>query len=237
MKRYLFLITLVGLVVSSCSKFKINPSSTVTTEDKGITGFTKLKLRDNINAYVTFSSENEGVIIEANENIHDRIVVSMVSGELEIDIKPNTRFRNGAVINTYITVPYLSRVSAHDASSLTFENRLETDHLEAIVTDASHFYGELNVDDAFMKVRDASHIDLAGTCNTLELICEDASSFEDYSFEVEHLDVFLRDASNAKITVNQTLRVTAKDASSLKYKGNPTVDHIDISDASSVTKM
>lgn len=237
MKRYVLLIALVGLAVASCSKFKINPSSTLTTEDKGITGFTKLKVRDNINVYVTFSSENEGVIIEANENIHDRILVSMVSGELEIELKHNTSFRKGAVINAYITVPELKGVDAHDASSVTFENALETQNFQAKVTDASHFEGELSIDDGIFTISDASHIDFMGTCNTLEMDISDASHFEGYGFEVEHLDIFLKDASNAKITVNQTLRVTAKDASSLKYKGSPVVDHMDISDASSVIKM
>ncbi|SFT85109.1 Putative auto-transporter adhesin, head GIN domain [Lishizhenia tianjinensis] len=237
MKSYVLLIALVGLVFSSCSKFKINPSSTITTEDKGITGFTKLKLRDNINAYVTFSSENEGVIIEANENIHDRIVVTMVSGELEIELKHNTSFRKGAVINAYITVPYLKAVDAHDASSVIFENTLETATFEAKVTDASHFEGELRLDDAILNISDASHVDFSGVCNTTEINISDASSFVGYGFEVEHLDIFLKDASSAKLTVNQTLKVTAKDASSLKYKGNPTIDHMDITDASSVTKM
>jgi len=237
MKNYVLLIALVGLAFGSCSKFKIKPSSKITSVDQEITGFTKIKISDNISAFVTFSNTNEGVVIEANQNIHDRIDVNLVSGELEIELKPNTGFRSGAVINVHITVPYLTAVDASDASSVTFENTLETNHFEAKVRDASHFEGDLRVEDAIVEISDASHMDIMGTANTMDLNLKDASSFEDYGFEAEHLDVFLRDASHAKITVNQTLRVTAKDASSLKYKGSPVVDHMDISDASSVIKM
>lgn len=77
---------------------------------------------------------------------------------------------------------------------------------------------------------------ILGSCGTFTLDASGASTFKDYSFVADELVADLSGASDAKITVNNSIRVDASGASTLRYKGDPDVEK-ELSGASSVLKM
>ena len=72
----------------SCDKV-ITPSGNVTQESHAITGFTSIDISDAFTANVTFTPIMEGVIIEADDNIHQYIDIKKVGNRLYIGIERN----------------------------------------------------------------------------------------------------------------------------------------------------
>jgi hypothetical protein len=86
------------------------------------------------------------------------------------------------------------------------------------------------------SARDASSITLTGTATSLNLTLSDASRFNGEDLESISAVVDVRDASRATINVSEKLKATARDASSIKYIGSPSVEK-ETSDASSIKKI
>lgn len=64
------------LFLSSCDYEHVRADDEITTRDLSLSGYSGLKVSDSFDVYVTFSDTEEQITIEANDNLHDRIVVS-----------------------------------------------------------------------------------------------------------------------------------------------------------------
>ena len=59
----------------------------LTTETKNITGFDKIEVGEDFEVFIKFSNRAESIKIEANENLHDCIIVKKEGNTLKIDTK------------------------------------------------------------------------------------------------------------------------------------------------------
>ncbi len=62
-------------------------SHKITTETKNITGFDKIEAGEDFEVIIKFSDKAESVKIEANENLHDYIIVKKEGSTLKIETK------------------------------------------------------------------------------------------------------------------------------------------------------
>ncbi len=88
-----------------------------------------------------------------------------------------------------------------------------------------------------LVVKDASKADVRGTFDAVNMRVSDASQVEATESEIKHLTLCCTDASRALVHVTGTLDAQAKDASRIRYKGNPIVLKQDKQDMSSIRKI
>lgn len=88
-----------------------------------------------------------------------------------------------------------------------------------------------------LVVKDASKAVVKGSFGTVAMRISDASQVEATESEIKHLTLCCTDASRALVYVTGTLDAQAKDASRIRYKGNPIVLKQDKQDMSSIRKI
>ncbi len=235
MNKLILSFAFFGILLSSCSRNRIDPSADVTSQTKSFTNFSKIDVSNAISVYVTFSETEESVIVVANDNLHEYIKIEKEGNELEIRLKRNINISGMATLKVYITTSYLSSIEASGASNVHFSNTYSSTNLNVDLSGASSFNADLILDHLVVEGSGASNINLSGECSYLNSELSGASSIEDYGFYVnEEVRTDLSGASSSKLTINGDIYVEASGASSFYYKGIANIKSQKISGASSI---
>ena len=239
-KVILLAILVLGFIFTSCQKdeFDVVPSTNVTTTNFSASGVSQLDVSNVFKVYVSFSETEESVQVEASANIHSLVEMRQSGDKLIIDLHKNTTFTGVApVLNVYIKTATLSKVKAQGASSIVFENPLETSQFDLDITGAAKVSGRIQVVDLVAKLIGAANLDISGHSDSFEIDAEGASEMTGFNFDTNTLKTDLKGGSNISLVVNQKLEVSATGASNVRYKGNGIIDKQYLSDASAIVKM
>jgi len=228
------LLSLFAFTTSACNKIK--PSKKITTEERTIGKYEKLSVYDAFDVSVTYGSATSKITVEANDNLMKYIITELDGDHLVIKLDSKISVKSSATLKINITVPKLTEIKASGASSVEFLNELNTNNLTLDLSGASSLTGNLNLSSCDFDLSGASQIEVTGAITTAKATLSGASSLSGYGCVIESLTVDLSGASNASLTVNNTINVKASGASNLNYKGNATINSLDISGASNVNK-
>jgi hypothetical protein len=135
--------------------------------------------------------------------------------------------------------PGVSSFSASlvDASHLLLPS-IVADTIVLSVEDASRLNIGAVASDTTLRAKGASTVQMSGSSYNLTLIADDASVASCKEFVVaETGSATLSGASEAWIHVNGTILIDVTDASSLYYRGSPTIGSLTIDGASSVIEF
>jgi hypothetical protein len=238
MKRVLVFVALIvlSLQMVSCDYETIRASNRISTIGYGFSDYSRLKVSHAFNVYVTFSDVEERIEVEANENIHDRIIVQKEGNTLRVRLKNHTNLRGNVTLNVFITTREISNFDISGASNITLENPLVTRDVDLELSGASSFSGEMDLTDLDIDASGASNIDLFGNTESLRARLSGSSDLKDYDLTVEELDIDLSGASDAYLTVTESIDIQASGASTLRYRGDATVNLRRLSGASEIIK-
>ncbi|MEO1012721.1 MAG: head GIN domain-containing protein [Bacteroidota bacterium] len=224
----------LGLCISSCDRESIRVSDTISTRTYGVQDYSGISISNTFNAYVTFSDTEERIEIEANENIQDRIIVQREGNVLRIRLKKNTNLRGDVVLNAFIVTRDLSYVKVSGASSMVLENPWTVPDSEIEVSGASDFRGELNIGNLRLQASGASDVDLYGNAEAVRAELTGSSDLKDYDLRVDALDIELSGASEAWLSVDESIAIDASGASTLRFRGNAQITRQRLSGASAI---
>lgn len=242
MKTNAILIALLGVsaFAMSCEKenIDINPTTNISSRDYSINNFTDLVIEDPFTAYITFSSSEESLRIEANDNLHAFIDVEESGGTLKISLEDDVNLRSGnVVLKIYLTTKDVATIEATGASNVFLQNELIRTSLDLEISGASNFQGSLQVDQLNVFLNGASNVDIDGSAHRMDIQAIGGCNMTDFDFSTDLLYADLTGASNVSATVNEKLEVEASGASNVYYKGNGVIDDLDISGGSNVIKV
>lgn len=228
-----FIILSFGFL-TSCDHDTIRATGEVTSLEYSIPDFSELEISDAFNAYVTFSDTEESIRIEANDNLHDKIVVKREGNALVIGLKKFTSIRGNATLNAYIVTKKILTFDISGAARVTLENAWVESDARIDLSGASDFMGEIAAERLYLDLAGASNLDLYGNTAFLNAKLSGSSEIHDYDLEVENLKMELSGASEAFLTVTETIDIRASGASVLNYKGNATVNNKKLSGTSEI---
>ena len=167
-----------------------------------------IKGRETLNLYVTTrnisrfkASSDASIFLETPLNTDDAII------ELSSD----------AYFEGDITADNLEFRASSDSGALLY-----VDALDAYMDLSSNAYlrGESNIESATIRLSSDAVVDLNGTIGDLEANMSSDSELKDYGLRVEDLEIELSSDSDAYLTVDQTIDVTANSGSTLYYRGD-----------------
>jgi len=237
MKKTILLTGLFFLIIlTSCEKETVNVSGEVTRVQVNLKGFTGLKVASAFNIFVTFSDTEEEIIVEANEDIQNLVIVEMIDNNLEIKLKKQTNIRGNATMNVYITTKNINYYLATGASKITLESELIAELAKIDLSGASIFTGQLNTDILELEAEGASKIDIFGQTGEFKAELSGGSGLLNYDFLVKNITIALSGASNAQLTVSESIKIDASGASSLTYMGDALVTQKHLTGASELIK-
>ena len=241
MKKIPILLALVAVAVVAYSMSNWGGSNSVvgtksiTTETRNVADFTKIDVEGAFQVDVTYSSK-ESVTVEAPSNLHQYIELTVKAGTLTVQLANNTSISSHGSIKVHIKTAQLNDFTISGASSIDLNNSLIDDHFKVDASGAASLKGKIDVEIADIELDGASSIDLFGTAKTANLNLSGASQVNDYDFKVANLTVDLSGASLAKISSSKSVSGELSGASSLDYKGNPSVKGLSTSGAASASK-
>lgn len=225
-----------AFVLSSCRK-AVKPSDEITIETRQFSGYDKIDVSDDMEVEVTIGTQ-EQVIVEANENLHQYILIDVVNGTLKIRIKNNIRVRNGAQIKIYVTALSMESVIIDGSSRVEFLSPVTSGDFNLNVSGASTFQGGITTGDLDLELKGASRAEIWGTATNAKMKASGASNIGDFALTItDYLNIDLSGASKAELTAEGTMDIEVSGASRFNYMGDGVINELDISGGSSVNKQ
>lgn len=217
MKKTLVIISLCALFFG-CTKDWGTPA----TKNYPINGaYTKL---DVSNAFdVTVSDEVTDVVVTVGELAHDRVVVRVVDGELQIGFKPNTWYNGKAT--AVIPATMIRDLELSGASSFTGDlygnGDYDSRNAGVKLSGASTFRGRIDAAELAVELSGASEAFIDGfdftKLDKMEIDLSGASTLKAPYLSAESVYGNLSGASYADVTCCFNLNVNLSGASTLTY--------------------
>jgi Putative auto-transporter adhesin, head GIN domain len=225
MKTFIKLSILILVFLTSCSKDEIKGNGDIIKTNRNLTSFSNIEVSDGIELILT-KSTTEKVEVETYSNIQQHVLTSIVGNKLIIKLSDANI--NVNILKVYVSVINCEQIIANDGCIVNATNTLDFTNLKVNVNDASNFNANIIVSVFEGNLSDGSSINLSGTSTSTNLISANGSNFADYGFATNIFNCNVKDGGNVKITVNQTLGVVTSDGSSINYKGNGTVNSVNL---------
>ncbi len=209
MKKTIIMFSLCALFFG-CTKDWGSPA----TKNYPVSGsFTGL---DVSNAFqVTESDQVTDVVVTVGELAHDRVIVKVINGELQIGFRPNTRYNGTAKA----VIPANANLRDLDLSGASlFVGNLNGHDVDLNLSGASTFRGNVDADKIDLDLSGASNAFIDGRCqNKMEIDLSGASTLKAANLNAQSVSGHMSGASYADVTVCTLLNVELSGASTLTY--------------------
>lgn len=237
MKKLNLLFVILLLLAGCKDKEKnITPSGAIVTEGRSVKEFTGIEIHDGFNLILTFALD-EGLTIEANENLISHIETYVHNGTLIVRKKDDVNFIGSPAIKVYISAKSLKKLVARGGGDARTTNMIDEAILNIEIYDAGSLTGSINCGEFSVSLSGGSKVDLTGTAETYLLVASNASKADGFDFAADHLVCTMSGASEVNITVNEKLDVIANGGSIVNYKGNGVINTQILSDNSQINKQ
>jgi hypothetical protein len=247
------LALLMTASLAGCRRVPIPAAGDTVTRNYELKDFDKIEAGYAFDIEIT-RSDNFSIAITTGENVFQRLSVTVSDGTLKISLK-NTILNLRASPRAVITMPVLrgldisgaSRATASGfrsgetfrgtvsgASSLDID--METGDFRAELSGASGLSGHLAAAATDLDLSGASNVDLGGSGGNINIGASGASQANLGDFTVGDADIDFSGASRATMEISGRLNASLSGASSLHYRGNPTLGSLDITGGSSLER-
>ncbi len=224
-------------VLSSCERYTIKEYGEVTEMIVDLSDYSGINVSSAFNANIFFSDTKKETTIEANENLHSKIIVKKENDILIVRLKKGVDLIGGnPTLNIFITAKDLRYFKASGAANIVLYDKLVTENAEINLSGASNFSGELNTVNLKFNASGASDTNIYGQIENFYVDMSGASDLKDYDLTIKNLDIDISGASNAALSVTESLKIEASGASRFKYKGNASIVSQKISGDAEVIK-
>ena len=198
---YALLITAAVTSLCSCSKDRITGSGNVKTEDRQLTGFTKVSTQGSTNVFITQGTSFK-VSVKAYENLVPYLETEVVNGTLEVHYKDNTNVKNDNA-EVYVTMPSLAGTFISGSAGIAVEGIFSGTQLNASIS------GSGNIDFA------------NGAYDNVDYQSSGSGNLGAFGLTAKHAAIAISGSGNASITATESLDVHISGSGTVYYKGNP----------------
>jgi len=231
---------------------RIKGSGNVIEETRDVQDFTKIEVQGGLAVDVKCGEETK-IKVEADDNVLPYIETNVDGNKLTIkysrsvsltkDIKIEVSAKNideltaggASKINMQGFKNESLKADANGASKMKLQG--ETGDLSIKATGASNIVLEdIKAEKIDVELTGASDLKATGTSENINIKGTGASSIEMEDLKAQGAMLDLSGASNAKIDVEETLKVKATGASNVRYRGSPGDVRSDLSGASKLEK-
>lgn len=218
MKR-IFICALLAATISmsACEKDRITGSGSVKTEERTLTGFTKVSTSGSTNVFITQGAEFN-VMVKAYENLIPYLETEVVNGTLEVHYKENTNVKNDNS-EVYITLPALTGAYISGSANIETDGIFNGSTLEASISGS----GNLTFD--------------AGTYDEFNYSSSGSGNLKAFGVTTKYSDISISGSGNAETTATQSLNVRISGSGTVYYKGDPETVDTEISGSGKVIKQ
>ena len=200
--HFLYLITAVALVLSSCSVDSIKASTDITVQERVLNTFNAVKASNDIEVVINKGDE-QLVQVTTSSNIQDKVTTTVKNGTLFINM--NKSVRKLKELRVDITIPEISKITL---SADCFGN----------------LSGFENMDSFSVSLSSDSYLLLSGSSTNLNINASSDARLEAFNFKAQNCNVVCSSDANVSITCQNNLNGSVSSDASIYYKGNPKIN-------------
>ena len=196
-------------------------SGNVITQERTISkDFTKVEANQGINVIIQ-QSDKKSVVVEADDNIIDRITTKVVNGVLIIESENGFNTQNTPEV--VIKMPIISGLASNTGASITGNNNLITENIEINASGASEINIEVEADNIVIESNSGSEVKVIGKALKLKTVATSGS--EIIADGLITNEIYSEASSGSSIIVMPVLKLQARasSGSSVQYKKTPKI--------------
>ena len=211
-------------------------SGKLKTEKHAFTDFNKVEVHYGFQVEL-IKSNTFSIEITADGNVHDSIKVDKTGDSLKIGFQvfPPRNYVSCTKI-AKITMPDLYKLDLSGGSRASITGFSSSNNFAAGLSGGSRIEGDITAADADFNLSGGSQIVLSGSADDLDVDGSGGSQLALESFPVNNADINLSGGGRATINVIGTLDVNLSGGSKVIHIGEPTLDDVDLSGGSMVSK-
>jgi predicted small secreted protein len=229
MKKPLILVIsvlLIALLTSACEINMVSGSGKLVTDNRQVSGFNSVTFAGLGELTIT-QGTNEGLTIEAEDNIMPHIKTTVTDGNLYIGFD-NESWQN--VVRPTRTIKYnlkvrsLSQLDLNGLGSVTM-NSLQADDVTIKVGGAGGIkITKLAAGSLTVTMSGAGNVDLAGKVTSQTITLSGLGNYSGGDLDSQQATINLTGAGGAEVWARNDLTVKISGAGSVSYYGNPTIN-------------
>ena len=226
----------------------IRGSGDLVTLELDLADFTRINLSHTAKATIS-QSDQFRVVVRLDDNITDRLRINRNAVQVEGNAirlpdqsRPGDRLEIGLENGSYnnitleveIALPDLRSLELSGAARAAISDFAVDRAVEFDLSGASHLSGSIDTGALTCRLSGASSLSLSGSGSDLSADASGASNLQLGDFTCRDANIELSGASQGLVQPAGTLDAKLSGASSLRYKGNPTLGSVSTNGASSL---
>lgn len=219
------LILIVVVIIAGVAYMTGKGSGNVIEADREVADFNRISLSGMGNLIIT-QGEEEGLRIEAEDNILDKIITEVKSDTLEIKYKTSWLFFSvwpTEDVNYYIDVKNLEHVMINGSGSVTCES-LTADTFGVEVNGSGKANLTLNVSELTSKISGSGDFTIMGTATDQSLDISGAGKYMAKELVSKKADINISGSGTAEVNTEEELDVKISGSGTVRYLGTPTIN-------------
>jgi len=195
-------------------------------ETRKVGEFNEIGLSIPADLYLTQGSKNE-VIIEADEELLEKIETEVRGTSLEIKFEKWYNYRGVGKINVYVTVKEINKLVVSGSGDIIAKSAIKTDRLSFIVSGSgSVLIDNLSTNRVNSMITGSGDIRIKGDSEVEELdaMVTGSGDFESVNLKFKEADLDITGSGSISTFVTDELYATITGSGRIYYKGNPLID-------------
>lgn len=221
------------LFLTGCIGFGgIDGNGNVVKQTLSVDEFSSISVSGHYTLYLS-QGEEASVVLEADENLHNIIDISVESGKLIVTSKES--IGDAKALNVIVTNPDFDALEMSGAVEIVGETLIKSKRLKLEGSGASDIDLEIDTEELKIDISGAANVILSGTSQRAEFDLSGAADIQAKDLMCDFLEIDMSGAGDATVYATEELSVDISGAASCRYYGNPKVE-TDISGAGNVKK-
>jgi hypothetical protein len=207
--------------VSSC--FSMNGK--VEREKRDVGQFNRIGLAVSADLYLKQGNTSE-VIIEADEEILEKLKTEVTNGKLIIKFDPR-RFSNYSRFKIFITTPVINELDISGSGDIIAESAIQTDEIVLRISGSGEItIDDLKAEDLNVGISGSGSINLGGsqTLGSLDLSISGSGGLNAAKLATEDFTARISGSGSCRIHVNSSLKASISGSGKIFYSGDPLID-------------
>ena len=219
-------ITMALFFVLVSSSAMVGLSSDVKKENRNVGDFDKISLSISADLYLTQGSKNE-VIIEADEDVLEKIETEVNGGTLSIEFERWYNYRGTKNIKIYVTVKSINKLVLAGSGDIISKSPIKTEKLGLVITGSGTILiDDLNTKRVYAVISGSGDIRLGGKikANKLDATVTGSGDIITTDMEFKEADLTITGSGVIKAFVTERLDADITGSGKIYYKGKPLID-------------
>lgn len=223
MKPVVFLLA-VTFLFGGC-RFSFNTkkgNGNIVNIEKNFSDFSRLEVSGDF-LVLLYPSENQRVVIEADDNLQPYISVDQDANRLKVGNQKNVRLKPTKPIQIHVYANQLNKVELSGACNLETRGQISSpDRLDITMAGSSKGMLDLNAPDIKISMAGSGKVNARGKTRNLKVNIAGSGAFTGPDLLSESADISISGSGDAKVFASVGLKVSIAGSGNVIYGGNPT---------------